>query len=248
MTARRLVVAIVATLAWTLFAFGAVAWHDGYRMYVIHTGSMQPTLNPGSLIIDKPVGARTALKPGEIITFRHSDQTTDVVTHRFVSYTATGLINTKGDANETADPWQIRPPQVTGAEAYAIPELGYLVVFLRQPSGVAAVMTALLGLILLWGLFFPASAQQVLRRIPGTHRRPRREPAHVLVSARTQPHVRKAPEYDTRYRPGYTTGYRPEQRADYWTDNWTDDWSGPDETQVLPRVHESALDYLFTPR
>jgi signal peptidase I len=254
MSARRLVVAGIATLACVLLGFGAVLWHDGYRMYVIHTGSMQPTLNPGDVIIDKPVGAHTVLEPGEIITFRHSDLTTDVVTHRFTGYTETGLIDTKGDANETADPWQIRPPQVTGAEAYVVPRLGYLVVFLRQPSGVASVVTALLGLILLWGLFFPDSAQQILRRIPGTHRRHRRnrrhrhEPAHVLVASRTQHRAPKPPEYETKYRPGYATEYRPEQHADYWTDYWTDDWVGPDETQVLPRIQESPLDYLFSPR
>jgi signal peptidase I len=193
MPARRLAVASIATLACVLLGFGTVLWHDGYRLYIVHTGSMKPTLESGDIIIDKPVDAHTVLTPGEIITFRHSDQTTDVVTHRFVSYTATGLINTKGDANETADPWQIRPAQVKGAEARVVPRLGYLIVFLRQPSGVAAVVTSLLGLILLWGLFFPASAQQVLRRIPGTHRRSRHTPAHVFVARRAIPTRRAAP-------------------------------------------------------
>src|SRR6201999_1878579 len=109
-------------------AAGAWLWHSGYRAYVVHTGSMTPTYKPGALVIDKPASGRH--HPGEVITFRHSALTTDVVTHRITDITSTGLIHTKGDGNGTADVWDIRPDQVRGAVIDGIPFAGFVVVYL----------------------------------------------------------------------------------------------------------------------
>ena len=79
---------------------------------------------------------------------------TDVVTHRITDITKAGLIHTKGDANRTADVWEIRPNQVRGAVVAGIPFAGYVAVYLQQPAGVASVITAVLALMLLWGLWF----------------------------------------------------------------------------------------------
>jgi signal peptidase len=127
-------------------------WLHGYRMYVVHTGSMTPTLNPGDLVIDK---RQTALRAGEIITFRHSDLTSDVVTHRIQSVTLAG-IHTKGDANRSADAWTIRPDQVQGHVVLKLHGFGYLAVYFKQPTGVASFAVGVVGLLLLYGLFFPA--------------------------------------------------------------------------------------------
>ncbi len=118
-------------------------------------GSMSPTYKPGALVIDAP--AHGSYHPGEVITFRHSALTTDVVTHRITDVTNTGLIHTKGDANRTPDVWDIRPAQVRGTVIAGLPFAGFVVVYLQQPAGIGSVVTALLGLILLWGLCFPAA-------------------------------------------------------------------------------------------
>lgn len=144
-------VAVVVLLA-AVVAAGTTFWAQGYRAYVVHTGSMMPTLNPGDLAIDAPVHG--ALHRGEIITFRHSDLTTDVVTHRVHGFTKNGLILTKGDANATPDAWQIRPSQVRGRVTHKVIFAGYLVVFFQHPVGVAALAVSLLALILLYQLFF----------------------------------------------------------------------------------------------
>lgn len=133
---------------------GLAFWQAGYRPYVVHTGSMVPTYRPGDLVIDRPADA---LRPGQVITFRHSSDPNDLVTHRITEVTATGEIHTKGDANRTADSWSLRPALVVGTVATAVPKLGYLIVFLQQPTGVAALLVAAVGLYLLWGLFFPPS-------------------------------------------------------------------------------------------
>jgi signal peptidase len=158
-TRRRWRWALAALLLAGVVGTGLTCWLQGYRIYVVHTGSMVPTYNPGDLVLDRrPAGH---YRRGEVITFRHSDLTTDVVTHRITGVTATGLIHTKGDANATADVWDIRPDQVRGAAVARLPRLGYLVVFLRQPAGLASIATAVLAIVLLWRLFFPVPADEV---------------------------------------------------------------------------------------
>jgi signal peptidase len=157
--ALTLVAAMIAGTAATL-------WLQGYRPYVVYTGSMIPTHRPGDLVVDAP--SRSSYGVGDVITFRHSDLTTDVVTHRIVAITADG-ITTKGDANRTPDAWTIRPDQVQGRVVQNLPDLGYLAVYLQQPAGIGSLATAALAVILLWGLFFPA--EPVARRVPPAGRR-----------------------------------------------------------------------------
>ena len=128
---------------------------SGYRAYVIHTGSMVPDLVPGDLIIDRPADGH--YRVGDVITFRHGP-TPDLVTHRITQVTSYG-IHTKGDANPTADVWTIPRPYVEGVVRWTLPGVGYAIVFLKQPTGFASIVVMLIGLVLLWQLFFPAEPQ-----------------------------------------------------------------------------------------
>jgi signal peptidase len=150
--ARRVALLLVTSIMGAVLVTGLWLWHDGFRAYVVHTGSMQPNYKSGSLVIDRPVDR--LIRAGDVITFRHSDVTKDVVTHRVTEITSGGLIHTKGDGNGTADVWDIRPDQVRGHVIAGLPYAGYVVVFLQQPAGIAAVMLVVLAMLLLWGLFF----------------------------------------------------------------------------------------------
>jgi signal peptidase I len=150
---RRLLMAALALPVIAVIGVGLVGWSQGYRLYVVHTGSMDPTYRPGDVVLDAPAAA--GYRPGQVITFRHSALTTDVVTHRVVAVRAAG-ITTKGDANATPDAWTIRPAQVQGRTVGAVPRLGYLVVYLQQPQGVLSILTAAASIMLLWGICFPA--------------------------------------------------------------------------------------------
>jgi signal peptidase I len=179
-TVRRLAVAIFGFVLLAVLLTGAVLEHQGYRAYVVHTGSMVPTYNPGDLVIDRPV--RGTPKPGQVITFRHSADTPDVVTHRVTAVTATGLIHTQGDANRTADAWQLSPAMVRGSVIRGIPRAGFVLIFLKQPAGIGALATSVLSLTLLWSLFFPSPQPAQLsasgaRRRAGRHSA--RQPAAV---------------------------------------------------------------------
>jgi signal peptidase I len=156
LTASRIIRATLVCAVLTAAITGTVLWTQGYRVYVVHTGSMDPTYQPGDVVVDRP--ADRGYHPGEIITFRHSSATTDVVTHRITDITKAGLIHTKGDANRTADVWDIRPDQVKGSVAMHISGLGYLLVFMHQPSGAASIALAALAVLLLWKVFFPTES------------------------------------------------------------------------------------------
>lgn len=181
---RWLSVSILLALVCT----GAGLWHAGYRVYVVHTGSMTPTYRPGDVVIDKP--ARTAPVPGQVITFRHDASTPDVVTHRVVEVTATGLIHTKGDANPAPDVWDIKPTMVRGEVVHGVPRLGYLLVFLQQPAGLGAFACALFSICLLWSVFFgdtePASADEVGHHAAAGPTQPARQLVSTPASARSR--------------------------------------------------------------
>lgn len=144
-------------LVFVVLAIGGVAFgfsQAGYTKFVVETGSMVPEIYPGDLVIDAPPGkSADDYAVGDVITFKHG-QGNDLVTHRITEITPEG-IKTKGDANRTADVWTIPLDFVVGKVAFTIPKGGYVVIFLGQPAGIAAIVVAVVGLILLWRIFFP---------------------------------------------------------------------------------------------
>ncbi len=154
--ARLLLAAVVLTFA----AGGAVvalAHHQGYRAFVVRTGSMTPDLPPGDLLIDAPPTG--PYRQGDVITFKvqAAPGMEPVVTHRV--YGVNGdRIRTKGDANITPDPGSRTDADVVGEVVRQVPHAGYLLVFLRQPGGLLGLLTALTALMLAWSMFFGSSS------------------------------------------------------------------------------------------
>jgi signal peptidase I len=152
---RKALLALLAMVVVAAAGGAGLAWHSGYRIYVVHTGSMTPALRPGDAVLDRP--APHAVHSGEIITFAVHSGPDNVVTHRVASVSA-GIVKTKGDANRSIDPWGVRMSQVVGSSQATLPYVGYVVVYLKQPRGIASIGTLITGFLLLWQLFFPAAA------------------------------------------------------------------------------------------
>ena len=77
----------------------------GYQTYFIKTGSMQPELSPGDVIISKKYdgGELNAGDNGDVVTFyEKNDKTQMSITHRVIEINGDEII-TKGDANNKAD-------------------------------------------------------------------------------------------------------------------------------------------------
>lgn len=155
-TVRRITIGLVVTILGAAVVAGVLVHRAGYHAYIIHTGSMTGTYNTGDLVIDRPV--TSPIRVGQVITFRHSGLSTDLVTHRVVGL-HNGTIQTKGDANQVKDTWNIRPEQVRGVVTACIPQAGYVAYFFKQPAGDAAAVAAVLALILLYGLFFGSDSE-----------------------------------------------------------------------------------------
>ncbi len=155
-TAARWAMRVAALLLVLGAATSALAWQQGYRLYIVHTGSMAPTLRPGDAVLDAPAPA--TVRPGQVITFRAGSGPESVVTHRVSWVSEEGLVHTQGDANRSVDAWALPDSDLLGTTVAVLPRAGYVLYFLQQPSGLASIATSALALTLLWGLFFPPAA------------------------------------------------------------------------------------------
>ena len=99
----------------------------------VYTGSMEPAIPVGSIVVIKPANPNT-LKIGDIICFKIESESSTTVTHRIINITDEGFI-TKGDANEDPDQWIVKKENIIGKVIAVIPYLGYLGYFVRTPIG-----------------------------------------------------------------------------------------------------------------
>lgn len=100
----------------------------GATPYTVLTGSMRPSLPPGTLVVVKPVDA-SDIRVGDVITYQLESGKAPVVTHRVtdVRHSVGGdtTFITRGDANEVADADPVMPVQVRGTLWYSVPYLGH---------------------------------------------------------------------------------------------------------------------------
>lgn len=122
----------------------------GAQAYTVLTGSMEPSIAPGALVVVRPTPA-DELATGDVITFQPYSGNPAVVTHRItgIFYDGAGQmkIQTQGDANNTADDWALVPEQVRGTLWYSVPQLGRVNVLLTGGSRAVAVTVVAGGLI-----------------------------------------------------------------------------------------------------
>ena len=127
----------------------------GYQRYVITSGSMTGTYDRGSVVFDEVV-AVSDLRVGDTITYTPPPGSgpSGRITHRIVSISSDKfgrhVLRTKGDANETADPWTFTLDGPSQARvAFHVPYVGYVLALLamRQARmiliGVPALLIAL---------------------------------------------------------------------------------------------------------
>jgi signal peptidase I len=158
-TIQRAVAIVFITLL-ILVSAGLLALRINHgNVLSVQSESMVPSLNKGDLVTVAHVPV-SDLKIGDVITYTSPKDSQVTITHRLVGTPAELGINsfeTKGDANQTTDPL-ITPAAIIGRTVYAIPKLGYVADFLRQPLG-------LLVLIYLPALFILGSEiRRLIRR------------------------------------------------------------------------------------
>ncbi|MFR5328830.1 MAG: signal peptidase I, partial [[Clostridium] innocuum] len=97
-----------------------------FRIYCILSGSMEPTISTGSLIL---VDTDAELHTEDIVTFQKQDS---IITHRIVRQIDDQRTVTKGDANDSDDPTPLYKTQIIGKVILVIPYIGYIVLFIRR--------------------------------------------------------------------------------------------------------------------
>jgi signal peptidase I len=112
-----------------------------FQAAVLKSDSMLPAIRGGDVVVYREVrGVSPAdLSVGRIVTFQLDGE---LVTHRLVGIDGGQLI-TQGDANEEVDPRPVAAEQVRGLYLFRVPFLGFALVFLRTPAGMAVVLGAI---------------------------------------------------------------------------------------------------------
>lgn len=106
-----------------------------YKLFTVMSGSMEPTIKTGSLVIVKPAAE---YKINDIITFTSSTDLKKTTTHRLIETRTEGNLTygiTKGDANDGPDAERIYQDKILGKLRLAVPYLGYPIAFSKTLPG-----------------------------------------------------------------------------------------------------------------
>ena len=132
-------------------AYNKLIVHDetagilGYNYKTVLTGSMEPVIPVGSIVITKE---QSSYEMEDIISFQEEGS---VITHRIISIDRERYI-TKGDANNVADTEEVQQKQILGKVILMIPLLGYLVMWLMSPVGI-------ISLFIIMGIWYIATGR-----------------------------------------------------------------------------------------
>ncbi|WP_144710277.1 S24/S26 family peptidase [Curtobacterium pusillum] len=148
---------VVATLARGVVAtlLGLALWAAapaviGWQPTTVMTGSMEPRLTPGDVVVSRPVSA-AEVRVGKIVLADDPDQPGHLRMHRYVAKGPHGTLLTKGDANPQQDSTPLEPAAVHGVAFLRVPFVGAPIVWLRDGEWVKTGVLAL-GLIALLAL------------------------------------------------------------------------------------------------
>ena len=123
---RALALVAAATLivaaALFFYASGLMVW----RPIAVVTGSMEPAINRGDLVILERASV-DEVEVGDVVAYR-IDGT--VVVHRVIEK-GEGYLVTKGDANDSPDPYRITHENLLGRVAVVVPKVGWAIILLN---------------------------------------------------------------------------------------------------------------------
>ena len=145
----------------------------GWHFDVVPTGSMEPAFNPGGMVITRPAEPEE-IKLGDPILFREPT-TGGSICHRVIAIKEVDgqlFYQTKGDANEYADPDLVSSQDLIGKTILYIPGVGNIAYLSRlhatpitvfgKPISVAMLIVAAAGLTVI-GLEFKNIYEWVFR-------------------------------------------------------------------------------------
>lgn len=104
----------------------------GIKTFVVQSGSMEPAIRTGSVVVVKPADSYAI---GDVITFGPRSKTKPPTTHRIVEVRDDGNYVTRGDANTDDDMRTVSRYEVIGRVLFSVPFAGYAVAAAQKPWG-----------------------------------------------------------------------------------------------------------------
>ncbi|MEL9908098.1 MAG: signal peptidase I [Desulfurococcus sp.] len=115
-----------------------VSFLQGYRLLVISSGSMTPSLGIGDIIVIEPRSIQS-ISVGDIVAFSNG---VNIIVHRVVNEASDGgCLVTRGDANDDNDPLWACSNTILGRVVFRVPYIGYP--FLIAVSAIGSVYSVL---------------------------------------------------------------------------------------------------------
>jgi signal peptidase len=141
------VLTTIIICVWCLFL---ILYVCGFVPYVVLSGSMEPTIETGSVCFINKHAKIENIKERDIIAFKMKDGT--LVTHRAIKIDDSGIV-TKGDNNKVADSNVVNKGNFVGKNLFWIPKVGYVVKAFQTTKG-KIIAGALIVLLLVSGFLF----------------------------------------------------------------------------------------------
>jgi signal peptidase I len=90
-----------------------------YDMGIAQSSSMEPSIHEGDFLLSSKFFDSNHISEGSIINY-YSPEMKITICHRILSVNSEGYV-CKGDNNEAADPWLVKPNQVKGVIVLILP-------------------------------------------------------------------------------------------------------------------------------
>lgn len=146
--AVEIISALLLGLAMLLGASVLLGPRLGWQIDKVLSGSMSPAIQTGGAVVSQKVDPR-AVQIGDVITYR-SPLTGRLTTHRVVDVKSQSTLyfQTRGDANEDADPYLVPAQNVVGKVRLHVPYVGYPAGFAKTIPGFI-IMIAIPGVVII---------------------------------------------------------------------------------------------------
>ena len=110
---------IAFLLGWVVLVWALMGWSPT----VVSTGSMQPSINAGDVVMTEAADPDTVFDEGTVVTFEDPLRDGELVTHRVVAINDDGTYRTRGDGNDVSDSTSLEPEAVVGVGRLLIPSV-----------------------------------------------------------------------------------------------------------------------------
>jgi signal peptidase I len=115
-------------MAWALLPFAL-----GWQPTTVMTGSMEPRISAGDVVIARPVPTGTAAL-GHVLLVDDPDHANKLRLHRYVQDAPDGGLILRGDANQSNDSSPVAPEAVHGVAVLRVPYVGLPVVWIAEKN------------------------------------------------------------------------------------------------------------------